>query len=58
MAQVVKLLLRFAEHVRGYLLLQINPKYAYDTNKVVATAERKAPLSSIPPHTPLLLQTP
>lgn len=43
------MLLRFAEHTTGYLLLQINPKYAYDTNKVVATAERKPPSPPSPP---------
>lgn len=32
--------------MRRYLLLQINPKYAYDTNKIVATAERKSLLSA------------
>ncbi|SPO06152.1 related to transaldolase [Cephalotrichum gorgonifer] len=37
---VVRLLLRFVEHLSGYVLLQINPKYGYDTEKTVATAER------------------
>lgn len=41
MGQVVRLLLRFVPYLKGYLLLQINPKYGYDTNKIVATAERK-----------------
>ncbi|PKS08688.1 hypothetical protein jhhlp_004741 [Lomentospora prolificans] len=37
---IVKLLLRFIPYLDGYVLLQIDPKSAYDTDKIVATAER------------------
>ncbi|KEZ43723.1 hypothetical protein SAPIO_CDS4348 [Scedosporium apiospermum] len=36
---IVKLLLRFIPYLTGYVLFQIDPKYAYDTDKIVATAE-------------------
>ncbi|CAI4214517.1 unnamed protein product [Parascedosporium putredinis] len=37
---IAKLLLRFIPYLSGYVLLQIDPKFAYDTDKIVATAER------------------
>jgi len=39
--QIVKLLLRFIPYLTGYVLFQIDPKYAYDTDKIVATVESK-----------------
>lgn len=50
LGQIIKLLLRFVPYLKGYLLLQINPKYAYDTNKIVATAERKRPFPANLPY--------